>query len=143
MNKKQLLQAAWKKAVKEGQLRIPVASAEAAGTLRFALYDAVKAHKKDPTLDPELTHARNNTVLKIETVEKAPGMGLEGLGVSHFVTLTHVSADPLMKSLAELLGTSISKETDFSDISEGESLSPDEASSLLSGLLKDEEEGPQ
>lgn len=133
MNKKQLLQAAWKKAVKEGSLRIPVPSEEAAGTLRFALYDAVKAHRKDPTLDPELTHARNNTVLRIETT-------LTGDKVSHYVTLTHVSADPLMQSLADLLGETVSKTTNFEDLEGGESVSADEAESLLKGLLDGEEE---
>lgn len=136
MNKKQLLQAAWKKAVKEGSLRIPVASAEAAGTLRFALYDAVKAHKKDPTLDPELTHARNNTVLRIEYPDPAQQVGTG----QHYVTLTHVSADPLMQSLADLLGETVSKTTDFEDLDGGESVSADEAESLLKGLLDGEEE---
>lgn len=139
MNKKQLLQAAWKKAVKEGSLRIPVASAEAAGTLRFALYDAVKAHKKDPTLDPELTHARNNTVLRIEIEDNG---NKTGLGIKHFVTLTHVSADPLMQSLADLLGETVSKTTNFEDLDGGESVSADEAESLLKGLLDGEEGEP-
>lgn len=138
MNKKQLLQAAWKKAVKEGCLRIPVASSEAAGTLRFALYDAVKAHKKDPTLDPELTHARNNTVLKIQYPDPCVQAGSPADQV--YVVLTHVSADPLMQSLADLLGETVSKTTDFEDLDGGESVSADDAASLLKGLLDGEEE---
>lgn len=93
----QKLQAAWRKAEREGELRIPCGTLSDARRLRFTLYNAVKAVKEGRVSDPKLLAVVESVSISIQ---ETPPM----------VVMQHRGKSSMMQSLSAALGNEVLEE---------------------------------
>ena len=86
-----ILQAAWKRALKEGSIRLPQATKQQAARLRMMLYTTAQKAKREPHLDYELADAVSECFITLE---------------DKVLIIMRKSATPMMQGLKEALGLS-------------------------------------
>lgn len=128
MNAEQkLLSLAWKRALRDGEVRFPQGRKQDAARLRMMLYTIAQGAKRAPHLDFELADAVSECFVTLEDEEKT-------------VVIKLKSATNVMNSLKGVLG--LTDEALRQEVSAGAPLSADEAaimgklqSSALAGLI--------
>lgn len=128
MNAEQkLLAMAWKKGLRDGEVRFPQARKQDASRLRMMLYTIAQGAKKAPHLDFELADAVSECFVTLEDEEMT-------------VVIKLKSATNVMNSLKSALG--VTEEELQKEVSPGAPLKGDEAevmgklrSSTLAGLI--------
>lgn len=123
----QKLQAAWKKAAKDGELRVPCGTLSDARRLRFTLYNAVKAVKEGKVHDPKLLEVVNSVSISLQ---ESPPM----------VVLQHRARSSMMQSLFAVLG-----DVELEEVSAVPVMTEAEIASLnrLQELMQEEPEKPK
>lgn len=123
----QRLQAAWRKAVKDGEFRVPCGTLSDARRLRFTLYNAVKAVKEGKVHDPALLEVVNSVSVHLQ--EHPP-----------MVIMQHRAKSSMMQSLSAALG-----DIELEDVSQAPVMTQAEIESLnrLQEIMQEEPVKPK